>query len=140
MRRFIITSPSFTGEAELIYKDDGMLASIVLTNAGMNRAITSSFKNFAPEHISDIEKFKTTQATVIEESFEISFDMFWEKYDQKHNKQRVLQLWEKLSKAAQVKAYYGIDAYNKHLQKNTWKSKADPDTYLRNRLFENEWK
>jgi hypothetical protein len=66
--------------------------------------------------------------------------MFWQRYDKKINRKRCEPLWEKLSKPKQVAAWAGIDAYNKFLQANSWRKKADPETYLRNEMWENEWK
>lgn len=140
MRRFIITSELFTGQAEAVYKDNGMLCKIDLTGCDFNQAFTNSFKNKVPAHLSDIETaFDLTKVTIIEADFEVTFEMFWNKYNNKVNRKRTLALWEKLSKSKQVKAFYGIDAYNKYLSKKDWRNRQDPDTYLRNETFENEW-
>ena len=39
----------------------------------------------------------------------------------------------------QVLAYMGVPAYDKFLKKEGYRSKADPETYLRNRYWENEY-
>ena len=51
-----------------------------------------------------------------------------------------MQLWNKLGKTEQVKAYYGITTYDKYLSRETWRGKVDPENYLRNQMWENEWK
>ena len=143
MRRFLITTETnaYTGEAELVYKDDGMLCKINLENAQMNRAITSSFKKMVPDHVDDLAiVFANTKAVVVEVDFDVTFEMFWEKYNRKINKSRCIALWNKLSKADQVKAFYGIDKYEKFLKKEHWRPKADPETYLRNQYWMNEYR
>jgi hypothetical protein len=69
----------------------------------------------------------------------LHYDMFWKAYNKKINNKRCIQLWNKMSKTKQVKAYYGITQYDKFLSKEDWRTKADPETYLRNEMFYNEW-
>lgn len=142
MRRFIITSPKFKGQAELIYNDEGVLCLVDLMQAGMDAATVHHFKNAAPptiDHLVGGSAF-TKSTTVVEVDFVITFEMFWQRYDKKINRKRCEPLWEKLSKPKQVAAWAGIDAYSKFLQVNNWRKKADPETYLRNEMWENEWK
>ena len=139
MRRFIITSPTFSGQAELLYNADGLLTKIDVTQTNMNDMM-ELFKKVVPVKVADIENaFKASKATVVEADFEVTFEMFWLKYNVKHNKKRCITLWNKLSKTKQVKAYHGIDAYDKYIRKNEWYNKQEPDTYLAKETFENEW-
>ena len=141
MRRFIITSPLFTGQAEAIYNDNGMLCKIDLSNCEFNQAFTNSFKSKVPVHESDIATaFDTSKVIIVEADFEIAYDMFWKAYNRKINNKRCIPLWNKLGKTEQVKAYYGIAAYDKYLSRETWRGKVDPENYLRNQMWENEWK
>ncbi len=99
MRRFIITSQLFTGQAEAVYKDNGMLCKIDLTNCDFNQAFTSSFKSKVPAHESGIETaFDLSKVTIVEADFEVTFEMFWQKYNKKINRKRSEPLWQKLSK------------------------------------------
>lgn len=139
MRRFIITHPNFTGEAEIIFKIDGALAAINLYDATMDSETLNKFKSFVPAHINDIEKFKQSKAVVVEADFEVSFDMYWKKYNKKINKIRAKNVWDKLNKTEQVQAFYAIDDYDKYLAANKWRPKADPETYLRNKYWTNEY-
>lgn len=140
MRRFIITSPAFTGQAELVYDSENILVKIDVSNTNM-RTLVFRFKNMVPTLADDIATaFAPTRATVIEADFEVTYEMFWSKYNKKINNKRCIALWGKLTKTKQVKAFYGVDAYDKYLSKESWRSKADPETYLRNEMWENEWK
>jgi hypothetical protein len=141
MRRFIITSHAFKGQAELIFKEDNTLCKIDVTDTDMPAKIIQAFKSMAPVYVDQIEAaFAATKATVVEADFEVSFDMFWKKYNKKINKFRCIKLWEKMEITMKVNAYFGIDAYTKHLKYNeAWRTKADPETYLRNQYWENEY-
>ncbi len=87
------------------------------------------------------EDVKTSFAdfNVVESGVEITFDSFFDKYARKVNKQRCITIWQKLNEADRVKAYHGLWKYEKHLSANPWKSKADPENYLKKRMWENEY-
>lgn len=142
MRRFIITSEKFTGTAELIYNAAGILQKIDATLCDMNEATIAAFKRAVPAEITQLlsgQSF-TAGTTVVEADMLISFDQFWTKYDKKINKKRAVQYWLKLNQVDQVAAFYGIDAYNKWLRIEAWRTKLDPENFLKNRTWENEYK
>ena len=90
--------------------------------------------------VNDIEAaFKDTKAMIVEDEFEVTFDMFWIAYNKKINRKRCEPIWNKLSKPKQVKAYYGVKSYDKYLKVESWRQKADPENYLRNEMWENEY-
>jgi hypothetical protein len=141
MKKFVITSPGFKGQAEIVYKPDGTLASINMIESEMPGSVISAFKSTVPVMMDDIEAaFKGTRAVIVAGDFEVSFGMFWNKYGKKLNKIRCMKLWEKMELTMKVKAYYGITAYDKYLKHEGWRNKADPETYLRNQYWENEYK
>ena len=142
MKRFIVTSPSWTGEAEIVYNEAGKLVRISYEGSNIHEldGISEAFKRMVPVFIADLKAvFEQTKATVVEADFEVNFDMFWKAYNLKHNKIRAVNLWNKLSKTDQVKAYFGVPIYDKFLKKEKWRSKADPETYLRNKMYDNEY-
>lgn len=140
MRRFLITSPKFTGQAEVIYNDAEVLCKIDCSDTNMNAATVFHFKNAVGSTVSDMATRFSKETVIIEAEFEVSFDMFWKKYDKKINKARCIQLWGKMNKTMHVLAYFGIAPYDKYLHKTGFRGKADPETYLRNKYWENEYK
>jgi hypothetical protein len=142
MRKFIITSPKFKGQAELIYNESGLLVIIDLMNTNMTPEQVHYMKQSSPlttKHLEAGTGIAPTM-TVIESDYTVTFDMFWEAYDKKINKARALPLWNKLSKTQQVMALTGVKDYNSFLKKENWRKKADPENYLRSQMWENEWK
>ena len=114
MRRFLITSPNYTGQAEIIFNDAGILCRLCVTDTNMSMAMVAGFKNRLCAHVDQIaETFAGTSAIVVEADFEVSFEMFWKKYNKKINKSRCILLWGKLNKSLQVLAYMGVPAYDK---------------------------
>lgn len=141
MRRFLITSPHYSGQAEIVYNTDGTLCRIDLTETDMQPSVVKGFKNRVPAIVEELaEAFTGTQVKIIEADIEVSFDMFWKKYNKKINKARCIILFTKMDKGMQLLAYMGIPAYDKYLKKESWRNKADAETYLRNRYWENEYK
>ena len=143
MKRYILTSPLIYGSVDLVYSDTGLIQKVdfELTTAPMvnRKGILSRVAKFPLcEEIASV--IEGTQATIVEADFEVSFEMFWKKYNKKINKFRCIKLWEKMEKTMQVKSFYGIEQYDKYLKKEGWRTKADPETYLRNQYWENEYK
>ena len=140
MKRFLITSPKYPGQAEILYNDAGVLCKIDCTDTNMSHHIIHHFKSSVPALAGALQSSFSSQTIIIEAEYEVSFDMFWKKYNKKINKSRCILLWGKLNKAQQVLAFFGIDSYDKYLKKEDWRGKADPETYLRNGYWENEYK
>ena len=143
MKKFIVTSSGWIGEAEILYNDKGHLVKISFENCTIpnHRTVVLKFKEITPVLMGDLQDaFSKTSATVVEAEFEVTFDMFWQAYNHKINKARTLPLWNKLSKTDQVKAYYGIAPYDKYLKKESWMGKQLPENYIRNKSWENEYK
>lgn len=139
MKRFLITSPKFTGQAELIYNEDGRLMHVNLVDTDMNAATAQAFVRCVSGDAVNVADRFGADVQIVSADVEITFDMFWKAYGKKINKSRCIILWGKLNKAAQVAAYVGIRKYNKYLFENKWRGKADPETYLRNAYWENEY-
>jgi hypothetical protein len=141
MRRFLATSEKFNGHAELIYDEQEMICCVDMRNSNMNWDQRFFLLKNTPQTIANLNEYvKMTSLTIVEVDFEVTFDMFWEKYNRKINKGRCISLWSKLNKVDQVKAFFGIDKYEKFLKKEHWRPKADPETYLRNQYWLNEYK
>lgn len=143
MNRYRITSPKFSGEIQLLYSPGGRLLCMDFMKADLTETQLDYFKRRCPVQYTDEsfrEAFATSNLTLVGERYHVSFDQFWDAYDQKHNRERCLKLWNKLPEPEKVKAFHGLTAYTHHLALNAWKSKADPDTYLRKYYWNNEWK
>ena len=142
MKRFLITSPKFSGTAELHYNDKDTLCKIDCTQAAMDEMVVKHFKAAAPATLQLLISGNcfSKDTIIVEADFEVTFDMFWNAYRHKVNKLRCLPLWNKLNKVEQVSAYYGISTYDKYLAKTGYRGKQDPDNYLRNKTWMNEYR
>jgi hypothetical protein len=142
MNRYIITSSKFTGEINVLYGLDNRLLYIDFMKCDLNDEQITYFKDKLPIYYSENfgGVFGRSELTVIKEGFKVTFEQWWNRYNVKHNKLRAEKIWNKLTIGDQVNAFFKYTMYERHLTINNWKTKADPDTYLRNRYWESEWK
>jgi hypothetical protein len=142
MRQFAVSSPKFQGQAVIGYNTQGSLCLIDLQQAIMDNQTVHHFKAAVPVTLQHLENGIgfSKDTTVVEVEYEITFDMFWKKYNKMINRKRCLPLWDKMNKIDMVEAYEGVDPYDQFLSVTTWRKKADPETYLRNEMWKNKWK
>lgn len=138
MKRYLITHPRFNGEVEIIYQD-GRLVHVSFVSCNMSMEDMNTFmKRIHADENKLVDGFgKAT--SIVATDVEITFDMFWKAYQKKINRARCILLWDKMNTMQRAMAYTGIRAYNKYLAKEKWRGKADPETYLRNKYWENEY-
>lgn len=140
MQRIRVTSPYFTGSIDIVFDQYGQLCLFDAMQATLTDGQMKLFLKNAQSNVSTIEQwFGGTKAKLIEVPLEATFDMFWSLYAKKINKVRVVKLWEKLNDTDKMSAILGITKYNNYLSRETWRSKADPETYIRGKYWENEY-
>lgn len=141
MKKFLITSPVYTGAAAVVYNAEGLLVVIDLTECSMSTLTIHGFKAKIPAHLNELQPaFAGTRATIVEAEYTVNFEDFWRVYDKKINKARCILLWSKMDKTMQVLAFFGVKPYDRFLKKEGYRGKSDPENYLRNRAWENEYK
>lgn len=140
MKKFIITSTGYSGEVHIVYGIDGLLMLLDFSHAKLNAEQVKWFKEQSPTmYLKETFTMGSSKLTVVESGYEITLEMFWEKYNRKVNLKRFTKLWNKAGKSTHVQAYFGITAYDNHLAMNTWKNKADPETYFKNEYWLTDW-
>ena len=139
MKQYRIKNPRYSGEVIVRYNSNGMLDSIDFSETDMNLFARSFMKQSIPAHENEITcAFTSPETVVISEDVLITFDMFWEAFDNKYNRSRCESLWERLSKSEKAAAYFNVKNYKKVL-KRTGQYQMHPDTWLRNKCF-NDYK
>lgn len=144
MKRYIITSPRFNGQINVLYGIDNKLQLIDFMKCDLTEEQTQYFKDHLPVQFEGepsklLEHFGNSKLDVMEEGYRVTFDQFWNRYALKRNRERSEKLWNKMTDADKVNAFAKFPMYERHLVLNAWKTKADPDTYLRQRYWESDW-
>ncbi|MBI9055490.1 MAG: hypothetical protein JEY96_16830 [Bacteroidales bacterium] len=139
MAIFHLTSDNFEGFVEFEFNKDGYLTRYDTENATMSKEhLVFLLKRF-PRHIDQAEELmsKSDTATFTEIVSEVTFEMFWNKYNEKVNssRKRALQKWNRMSKSDRIKAYQYINKYFMSIPYGTRKKYAE--TYLNAELWNN---
>ncbi|MBP1631196.1 MAG: hypothetical protein H6Q15_2089 [Bacteroidetes bacterium] len=140
MRKIIyFTADSFEGDVELRFNELGVLYSTDMGRASLSQEQHEYLVKNMPSRIEDVKKFlsKSPNMKVTEIPEEITFDMFWNKYDDKINSSRknTMVKWQKMTGVEQAKAYAFIGRYFAALPIKTRKKYAE--TYLNAELWNN---
>lgn len=136
MKIFHLTSTSFTGYIEFRFRDNGLLEKYEIL-ADLTESQQIYLLRNLPREIFELDRFKSSTATVTEVSDEVTFDMFWDRYDDKINssRKRALQKWNKMTPADQIRAFRFISRYFGSIPSGTRKKFAE--TYLNAELWNN---
>jgi hypothetical protein len=132
-----ITSTSWNGYIELEFNELGLMTRSDITQAGLNEAQQIWFLKNCRE-LSELQRvIKGTTATLTEVKEEITFDKFWERYNEKikSSKKKALTTWLRLPKPEQIKAYNHIKKYEANISPGVAKKYAE--TYLNAELWNN---
>lgn len=137
MKTLIMTSSKFTGQVIFQYNEKGKLESINV-QAVLNDKQEDSLGRYMPWNITDIDTLRAVanHATFTIQDREITFDMFWNRYNDKSrsSKKKTQQVWDKMPQAEQVKAFLYIPVY---LRNKGTADKKYATTYLNDELWNN---
>lgn len=136
MQTFHVTSVTFTGYIELLFNDLGLLTKYEI-HADLNERQQIYLLKNMPREIVEIDKLKTSNVTITEIKQEITFDMFWDKYDDKVNssRKRALAKWNKITPSDRARAFWFVAKYLSSIPSGTRKKFAE--TYLNAELWNN---
>lgn len=138
MKTFLWTSTTFEGDLEFVFNERGLLVKYADSGTLSNEQrawILANLPRTSTELLELAAKSKTIR--LVEVKQEITFDMFWDKYDHKavSSKKKALAAWQRLPKAEQIKAYNYIARYFQSLPAGVAKKYAE--TYLNSQLWNN---
>jgi len=139
MKKYSFTHEKYKGSISFWYNEKDILVHYN-NDTDMTDTALVWFLNNIPRDLTELESLKkTTKGTLIEVPQEISFEAFWDTYSKKINRKRSETIWAKMTEAQKLKAIISVQSYDRYLQRTQWRSKADPDTYLRNQNYDTDW-
>lgn len=147
MRKYVLTSSMFAGSVTFGFNENGWLVYYVneaeftdqqfawLYNINLEKGVMR-----LPLHINAVESLATIiKGKLTEVPPDLSFDAFWDAYAKKVNRKRAETYYKKMSDAQRLKCVMSVKPYLNYLARVKWRSQADPDTYLRQEMYETEW-
>ncbi len=139
MKHFQLTSGAFTGAVDIYFNDLGLLHEFSLKGAELSEKQQIWMLKTMPREIAELQRVlgdsKTAQLTEIK--FEVTFDAFWNKYDDKlcSSRKKTLLRWNKMNETDRLKAYNFISMYFAGIAQGTRKKYAE--TFLNAELWNN---
>jgi len=139
MKKLSFTSGAFTGEVILTFNDLGLLVSYDALNAQLTPDQQKWFLQKLPSDLSEVERVLAGSPTarLTEIADNITFDMFWNRYNEKvrSSRKKALLKWQRMSESDRTKAYYFIQKYEMNIPLSVAKKYAE--TYLNAELWNN---
>lgn len=140
MKTYSITSEKLQGEILVTFDDKDSLMNVDMSGAVMSRDQKNWFLYHQPsteERLFGLQRMSKWMKVMLVPEKEISFEMFWQRYDDKVNssKKRTKVKWDKMKKSEQTKAYNYINKYFASIPYGTRKKYAE--TYLNAELWNN---
>ena len=145
MRKFSLTNPAFTGEIFITYNTEGLFVAFDAIETDAQHVHIKWLLARIPQIITAnymhelLEFLKDTKCHLIEVAMDVSFDTFWRLYGKMINRKRAEALYMKLSDTDKFLCITSIKKYDKYLGRINWRSKCDPDTYIRNKNYQTDW-
>lgn len=138
-RVYSLTSEGFSGEVIFEYNEGGLLEKYDISSAQLSEDQQIWMLKRLPRELAELDRIikGTISAKLTEISQNVTFEMFWNKYNEKErsSKKRTLQKWNRMGKADQAKAYYYIQKYLNSIAVGVAKKYAE--TYLNAELWNN---
>jgi hypothetical protein len=136
MRTFILTSQSFDGEVFFHYVNE-KLVKFSCIDATLSEIQHAYILAHLPLTVSMLENCKSPTSKIAEINPNITFEMFWNRYDDKQNssKKKTQTKWNKMPATEQVKAFNHITRYFVSIPAGIRKKYAE--TYLNAELWNN---
>ena len=140
-----ITAPTLQGNILLGYVE-GVLYLVDATNATPSINQLDYILKHAPRQLADnakeqlIEFIGSSKMHITQVKDELTFDMFWSAYGKKVNRLRCEPLFAKLKPEDIYHLLDNVADYHRYLKRTGYRNQADPENYLRKRMFENDWK
>ena len=138
MRKFELTSPAFEGCVTYGFDDTtDRLVMVDMSSVPLSAELWNCIWSNLPATSKAIGKVKGRTGVITELVEDITFEMFWKRYDDKarSSKVKTQRAWDKMPEREQVKAYQFIPRYFQSIPPGVCKKYAT--TYLSDQLWNN---
>ena len=134
---YVMTSTAFAGEVVFEYNDFNLMVSYDINGATLSELQQVFILQNLPKELNDLKLLVAKTKTAKVEEMDVTFEKFWEKYDDKTNssKKKTNVRWNNMRPSERLKAYHYIPKYFCSLPQGTRKKFAE--TYLNAELWAN---
>lgn len=136
---YSLTSVAFEGEVLFTFNDSGLLESFDISGAELSKKQHLWILKELPRELCEIKRVmgSSVSASMTELKKEITFEMFWQRYNEKikSSKKKSLAKWNRMVKTDRAKAFYFISKYEMNIPNGVAKKYAE--SYLNAELWNN---
>ncbi len=137
MLTITMTHPNLPGDIVFTYNEKNRLSSLLISEPLSDKQYEWLIARipWSVDMLAPLAQ-KTQGATFVEKQLQVTFDMFWNRYNDKDrsSKKKTATQWDKMPVTEQVKAYMYIPTYNR---KRGTADKKYATTYLSDELWNN---
>lgn len=138
MKKFELTIPAFEGKVTYGFDDStDYLVMIDMSSLSFSPELWRFLWKKLPATSRDVFAMKGQTGVITEIVENITFDMFWQRYNDKARSSKVKteRVWSRMNRTEQVKAYQFIPRYFESIPQGVCKKYAT--TYLNDQLWNN---
>lgn len=142
MKRYLLSSPKFTGSAALVYLE-GVLCILDVSNTDMQADHRSWLFSKAPLLEADLQVFVSAMksATLVQEDYEVTLEDFTREYPYKRNTHLLPDIWKKLDSMERVKCWQAAKEYRRYCERNAhWYKPKIAAAWIKNKEYLNDWR
>ncbi len=136
MRKIILTIPKYEGEVVFTFDENDFVQSITF-NGDFPIQVRGIVLRSDPLRPEDLQRTKGRTGILTEEAETVTFEMFWDRYDDKarSSKVKTRRVWDRMPEGERVKAYRYINRYKCSIPQGVCMKYAT--TYLNDQLWNN---
>jgi len=139
MKVFLLTSTAWQGEIEIHFNESDLLITCDLSRAVLSEQQHLWFLKRMPVELAELKALiaKTQTAKLTEIKEEITFETFWNRYDDKvrSSRKKAQRIWDRMTTANRVKSFRHISTYEATRPAGVAKKYAE--TYLNAETWNN---
>ena len=141
MKKFFISSASFTGDIEVVYDADGRLAWFNVMNTNLSPEQVKGFKDKLPVCVDDIGSCFKEGITIMPGEIDFTADDIIREYGYKRNTHLVYPIVAKMGQTDRVLAYLAAIEYRKYCEREKkWYKPKILASWLKDKEYLNDWK
>ncbi|MDY0102804.1 MAG: hypothetical protein RBS07_07670 [Lentimicrobium sp.] len=138
MVRYSLTSAAFEGEVIFTFNDSGLLESFDTSGASLSEKQQVFILKELPRELCEVKRVLggSVSARLTEIKQEVTFEMFWNRYNDKRASRKKTEMkWDRMKSAERLRAYNFIARYENSIE--NWRGKMYATRYLNEELWNN---
>lgn len=142
MKRYLISSPKYTGDIDVLYDAEGRLVKLDFMGTNCSTGQITGAKARIPADVTQLaDAFADTDVKIIPTDVVVTVEDFKREYPYQRNMHLLPPIWEKLSTSDRVQAVYAAIEYRRYCEREKhWYKPKIAAAWLKEKQWLNDWK